>query len=245
MLPLKSDWNQTRKPTNCEDCDLSPWQNWKDGRKNKIIIIKKATQNSSEFWKEGNKLEKHGGESSGLTALKYRLNFGCVSIPLISDGLICELKCMHSRAWHSLCASQNNGRHLKQTEIYSVAFLQPIPGFLRGNDFEKLDAEGPRLIGKRELLFCEWGIMVSHDSDISSWRDDLIFMLKKCYQMWLIGGWWQGKALRHSNFFCLIKRIKRESLREPNSKMRFLWYVDHKIDFFWTCLDKEKITECE
>lgn len=35
MLPLKSDWNQTRKPTNCEDCDLSPWQNWKDSRKNK------------------------------------------------------------------------------------------------------------------------------------------------------------------------------------------------------------------
>lgn len=74
--------------------------------------------------------------------------------------------------------------------------------------------------------------MVSHDSDISSWRGDLIFMLKKRYQRCLIGGWWQGKASRHNNCFCLIWRIKRESLREPNSKMRVLWYIDHKIDFF-------------
>lgn len=47
LLPLRPDWNQTRKPTNCEDRDLSAWQNWKDRRKKK-----KSTQHSSEFWKE-------------------------------------------------------------------------------------------------------------------------------------------------------------------------------------------------
>jgi len=46
------------------------------------------------------------GESSGLTALKYRLNFGCVHVPLIS-ALFSELKHTHSSAWLSLCASQN------------------------------------------------------------------------------------------------------------------------------------------
>lgn len=63
--------------------------------------------------------------------------------------------------------------------MQSVAFLQPTPRLLKGNDFEKLDAEGPRLAGESELLFCEWGTIVAHDSDTSIWRDDLIFTLKK------------------------------------------------------------------
>lgn len=48
---------------------------------------------------------------------------------------------MHSSAWLSLCTSQNTRRYLKQTKIPSVAFLLPRHRFLKGDDFENLDAE--------------------------------------------------------------------------------------------------------
>lgn len=62
---------------------------------------------------------------------------------------------MHSSAWLSLCTSHNTRRYLKQTKIESVAFLQPRQRFLKGDDFENLDAENPGLAGKTEVLFCE------------------------------------------------------------------------------------------
>lgn len=84
---------------------------------------------SSKFWKEVNKLEKCGGDNSGLTAFKYRIYLGCVGTPLISEGLFSEMKPSQPRL--SLCISQNTRRYLKQTKIQSVAFPQPRQKFLK------------------------------------------------------------------------------------------------------------------
>lgn len=62
---------------------------------------------------------------------------------------------MQSSAWLSSCTSQNTRRYFKQTKISSVACLQLRRRFLKGDDFENLEAEGPGLAGKSEVLFCE------------------------------------------------------------------------------------------